>query len=130
MKAWKYIFGFLALILVTLWLAVLASPGQNLKIIACDVGQGDAILAISGSDQVLIDGGPGKAVLNCLNKNMPFWDRKVEGVVLTHPQKDHYGGFTDVFKNYEVELFIANALDSSSSGYQVLKDQVGCSGGR
>lgn len=79
----------------------------KLKIIACDVGQGDAGLIVTpGGAQILIDGGPGKKVLECLSSKMPFWDRKVEMMVLTHPQKDHMEGLVSVLKNYEVETII------------------------
>ncbi|MCK4828575.1 hypothetical protein KA005_73270, partial [bacterium] len=55
---WKYFLGLLALIATTTWLAVLVYPEPKLHLIACDVGQGDAILAIYGTTQVLVDGGP------------------------------------------------------------------------
>lgn len=60
-------------------------------------------------------------VLNCLGRHMPFWDRKIEIVVNSHPQLDHYGGLIDVFKDYDVQTFIATPLDSSSQEYQLLK---------
>lgn len=79
----------------------------KLKIIACDVGQGDAGLIVTpGGAQILIDGGPGKKVLECLSAKMPFWDRKVEMMVLTHPQKDHMEGLISVLRNYEVGTII------------------------
>ena len=78
MKAWKYLFGFLFLASVSVWLATFSSQDKNLHLIACDVGQGDAILAVYGNTQILTDGGPGNAVLSCLEKYMPFWDREIE----------------------------------------------------
>ncbi|OGM17015.1 hypothetical protein A2V61_04265 [Candidatus Woesebacteria bacterium RBG_19FT_COMBO_47_8] len=106
------------------------SPDTNLHLIACDVGQGDAILAIYKNTQVLIDGGPGEEILDCIGKHVPFWDREIELVVLTHPQVDHYGGLIEVFKRYKVDTFLANGLDSSASSYQVLKNAVGGNGSR
>jgi competence protein ComEC len=129
-KNWKLIFILSLLLTVTLWLAVLAYPTQNMQIIACDVGQGDAILVTLGSRQMLIDGGPNNKVVDCLSKYMPFWDREVEMVILTHPQADHYTGLIDVFSRYKVDLFLANALDASSQEYRVLKEQVGGSDAR
>lgn len=112
------------------WLAVFSFPSKNLKIIACDVGQGDAILTIYGSTQILIDGGPGNRVLECLGKHIPFWDRQLELVILTHPQADHYEGLTSVFREYQVNTFVANSLNSDNQGYQVLKNEVGGSQAR
>lgn len=121
----RTIFSIMFLVLCTAVLAVLSIGSDNLKIVACDVGQGDAILMTRKDIQILIDGGPDRKVLECLDKNMPFWDRNIEVVILTHPQKDHYMGLIDVFETYQVVYFIANSLDVSSYEYGVLKDKVG-----
>jgi len=69
-----------------------------------DVGQGDAILIQTPKrHQILIDGGPSSIVLEKLAKEMPFWDRTIDLIVLTHPEKDHLAGLIDVLKRYEVE---------------------------
>jgi len=130
MKSYKYIFLLAFMILGLIGLGNFYSPDANLHLIACDVGQGDAILAIYKNTQVLIDGGPGEEILDCIGKHVPFWDREIELVVLTHPQVDHYGGLIEVFKRYKVDTFLANGLDSSASSYQVLKNAVGGNGSR
>jgi competence protein ComEC len=127
-SSWKYLIALLALIATVIWLAVYTYPEPKLHLIACDVGQGDAILAVYGKTQILIDGGPDSKVLDCLSRHLPFWDREIEIVVLTHPQKDHLGGLIEVFRQYDVQVFVATPLDSSSEGYQVLKNVVGGSG--
>jgi competence protein ComEC len=99
-----------------------------LHIVACDVGQGDAILIQKNTTQILIDGGPNNSVLNCLGKYMPFWDRQIELVILTHPEADHYSGLIEVFKKYKVSYFGQNNTNSSSQGYGVLEKVVGGSG--
>lgn len=128
MKIWKYIISSLLLAAVTIWLAVWQFGDKNLHLIACDVGQGDAILATYGSTQILTDGGPNNKVVDCLSRHMPFWDRKIELVILTHPQLDHYGGLAEVFGRYKVENFLYNPIYISSSSYEVLKKAVGGSG--
>lgn len=125
---WKYLLVLLLVITVTCWSAVLFYPEAKLKIIACDVGQGDAFLITYKSTQVLIDAGPGRKVLDCLDKNVAFWDRKIEMVMLSHPQKDHYGGFQEVIRHYDVQTFVTTGLDSSSSEFQLLKSLVTGSG--
>lgn len=121
---WKYLFAFLLLITSTIWLAVFYYPEAKLKIIACDVGQGDAFLVTYKVTQILIDSGPGRKALECLDRNIPFWDRKIEMVMLSHPQKDHYGGLNDILKHYDVQVFMTSGLDSSSQEFQLLKSQV------
>lgn len=82
-------------------------PDKNLHVIACDVGQGDAILLTKGFSQVLVDGGPNDKVLNCLSKYMPFWDKNLEIVVATHPDKDHIGGLAKVIERYNLTSFVS-----------------------
>lgn len=123
---WKLLFIVLLLLNASVWLAVLSYKPTNFRLIACDVGQGDAILAISGTKQILTDGGiPNGKAVECLSKYMPFWDREVEVVINTHPQLDHYGGLIEVMQKYEIGYFVGNSLDSDSREYQVLKDLVG-----
>jgi len=121
----KIILALLVLVAATTWLAVYFYPEKRLHLIACDVGQGDAILVTYGTTQILVDGGEGRDVLDCLSRYVPFWDRTIELVVLTHPQKDHFGGLIDVFRRYKVGHFLANSLDSGSQEYEVLKSVVG-----
>lgn len=128
LAGWKYSLTFLTLIAVTVWLAVIYYPEPKLRLIACDVGQGDAILAVYGKTQILVDGGPNNSVLSCLSNNLPFWDREIELVILTHPQTDHYTGLIEVFRRYTINKLLANPIDSSALAYQVLKDEVGGSG--
>lgn len=127
---WRYILSVLVLLAAVIWLAVLSVPSDNLSIIACDVGQGDAFLITYKSDQILIDGGPGNSVIECIDKHLPFWDRNIELVVLTHPQTDHFGGLIEVFKKYNVEVFLASGLDSSTQSFDLLKSMMGGSDAR
>lgn len=114
----------LVLILLVFVLVLIKLPDDNLHIVTCDVGQGDAILIFKKNTQILIDGGPDNKVLNCLSRYMSFWDKRIELVILTHPQSDHFTGLIDVFRKYRVDMFLANQVDSSSDSYQVLKNEV------
>lgn len=118
---YKPIIGFLILIILTLWLAILSTK-NDLQIIACDVGQGDAILITQNSSQILIDGGPNNNVIDCLSDHMPFWDNQIEIVILTHPQADHYKGLIKVFEEYRVNYYLFSSLNSSNQSYKVLSN--------
>ncbi len=89
-----------------------ASPED--KIVFLDIGQGDAILLQSGSRQVLIDGGPGMAVLQRLAEEMPWFDRTIEVVILTHPQQDHMEGLIHVLNRYQVGMVMVPKVRSKS----------------
>ena len=128
-QSWKYVFLFLILSFFSGLVALFQVPKKDtLSIIACDVGQGDAILIIFEETQILVDGGPNSDVMACLEKNIAYWDRSIEVVILTHPQSDHLNGLLDVFEAYDVEYFIHSGLDTSNQKWQVLKSMVGRGG--
>jgi competence protein ComEC len=87
-----------------IWKEVFSLDG-NLKVIFFDVGQGDSIfIETPQGHQILIDGGPsGKLVLEKLSHQIPFWDKTIDLVVLTHPDYDHLAGLNYVLQRYEVE---------------------------
>ena len=105
-----------AAIVVTL-LAV-TMPDNRLHVSFLNVGQGDAILIQQGSQQVLVDGGPGPQAIGLeLGRKMPFWDRAIELVILTHPSADHVSGLVEVLKRYEVKRVFYPDLDFHSGVY-------------
>ncbi|MDP3918031.1 MAG: MBL fold metallo-hydrolase [Candidatus Woesebacteria bacterium] len=127
---YKNIRNILVLVLITVWLAVF-NIDNKLHIIACDVGQGDAILIQKNTTQILIDSGSGNKVLDCLGRYMPFWDRQIELAISTHIDKDHSGGFVDVFNRYKIVNFLTNDLNNpmyDTLTARVIKKVVGGSG--
>ncbi len=96
-------------------LGVAESDGL-LTVAFLDVGQGDAIcIETPDGVQLLIDGGPDGSVLRELPKVMPFWDRSLDVVLATHPDKDHIGGLVDVLSRYEVAEIISTENDSETA---------------
>ncbi|HEU4758564.1 MAG TPA: MBL fold metallo-hydrolase [Dehalococcoidia bacterium] len=93
------------------------------------MGQGDAIL-IEGpaGHRILVDGGPsGETVAAALGRHLPFYERRLDLVVLTHPQADHLAGLPEVLARYDV----AGVLDSpagDSSAYRAWRDAVRAEG--
>ncbi|TET18292.1 MAG: DNA internalization-related competence protein ComEC/Rec2 [Dehalococcoidia bacterium] len=98
--------------------AAATMPDNNLHISLLAVGQGDAILIQKGNQQVLVDGGPSPQAISLeLGKKMPFWDRTIELVVLTHPSADHVTGLVEVLNRYKVKQALYPDLDYDSSIY-------------
>lgn len=88
---------------------------QNSSIYFFDVGQGDSQLIEHKGVQVLIDGGPPNGMLmNELANTLPFYDRYIDIVVITHPQLDHFGGLIEVLKRYKVGLVLYTGRKSKS----------------
>lgn len=116
-KFFKKPIFWLGLVVILSWAAVFSLPDNRLHLVFCDVGQGDAILISYKSTQVLVDGGPDSKVIRCLASNMPFWDRTLEMIILTHPQADHFTGLIDVIKRYNISQFVINSVVSDSAGF-------------
>ena len=83
------ILGLLFFFNILAWIAVFDLSQPNfLEINFFDVGQGDAIfIETPQSHQILIDGGPDSAILERLGENLPFWDRTIDLIILTHPEQ-------------------------------------------
>lgn len=117
------IFTAITLLLVA-GLAMLEASKFNdgkLHVIFCDVGQGDAIFIRTPSGKhILIDGGPDRSVLNCLAKHMPFWERRIDLMLLTHPHADHFTGMYYVLERYNVTGFATEKLENKSGSFQEL----------
>lgn len=99
-----YVLGILFIGTALIWYVVLGGSVTNkLEVAVLDIGQGDAIfIKAPGGNEVLVDGGPGRIVLSALAKEMPFYDRSIDLLVITNPDKDHIAGFVDVMKNMKV----------------------------
>lgn len=98
------------------WFAY-AAPDE-LEVDFLDVGQGDAILIRSPYGQnILIDGGPDDTVVRRLSENLPWWDRTIDLMVLTHPHDDHVNGLNEVIKRYRVGRVLYTGVAHASPGY-------------
>lgn len=121
-KSIRYLISLVGGVVVSM---VLQWPGKDLRMIACDVGQGDAILLTQGFSQVLVDGGPsGQKVLACLRRHIPFWDRRIELIVMTHSDKDHMNGLSDVLKRYELIYFATGDGIGATDGFDRLIETI------
>ncbi len=104
MKGWQIILGVLLVFNFLAWIGVFQLSHANLEVTFFNVGQGDAIfIETPERQQILIDGGPTSIILEKLGEEMPFWDRTIDLVILTHPDFDHISGLIEVFKRYQVQ---------------------------
>jgi len=91
-------------------------PIENrLEIHYLDVGQGDAILIKTPHNQkILIDGGPDMSILDQMGKNLSFFDRQIDIIILTHPHSDHINGLVEVLRRYDVrKIYYTGAFHTS-----------------
>lgn len=83
-----------------------------------DVGQGDSIfIEAPNGNQLLLDGGPSKKVLESLGEVMPFYDRTIDALALSHPHSDHVAGLDEVLLRYLVGVAITSGTEGKSSEF-------------
>jgi competence protein ComEC len=115
----KWLLASMAIFAILIWLAVASAPGKHLEVSFLDVGQGDAILIQQGTQQILVDGGPSpNAICLELGEKMPFWDRNIDLLVLTHPQEDHIAGLVEVLRRYRVEQVLEPGFEYDIPAYK------------
>jgi len=108
--AWKILFDF---------------QRSYLKVIFFDVGEGDAIfIETTQGHQILIDGGPDLKILEKLAKEMPFYDRTIDLIILTHPERDHLIGLNEVLKRYKIENILWTGVVRKTADYQEWKKLI------
>ena len=87
--------------------AVWPADSAETRVIALDVGQGDAYLLQLGEATMLIDGGPDPyRVVDELATTLGAWRHRIDIVALTHAHTDHGAGLLAVLERYEVGLAI------------------------
>ncbi len=120
-----YLISGIATGIILLFSFLVSLPDGRLYLVFCDVGQGDAayVRFPDGRDMV-VDGGPNAKVIDCLGRHMPFWDRTIDIVIMTHPQKDHMQGLIEVLKRYRVSYFVRSDIANTTQGYVQLMDIV------
>lgn len=108
----------LATLAGAIWYAAITEMRGVLRVTFLSVGQGDAILVESPvGNQILIDGGPKNAVLGELGRAMPFYDRSIDAVLLSHPNLDHLSGFIEVLRRYDVDYDLESGRAHTISEY-------------
>lgn len=90
-----------------LWNPIAAGRGRGPELAMLDVGQGDSILLRDGDRAILVDGGGwetgdlgGRVLLPAL---LAEGVRKLDAVVMTHPDQDHCGGLIDIAGYLQVD---------------------------
>ncbi|NCS98754.1 MBL fold metallo-hydrolase [Candidatus Parcubacteria bacterium] len=82
-----------------------------LEIVFLDVGQGDAIyIETPNGFKTLIDTGPNSMVVRSVAKHLPFYDKSIDLLLVTHSDSDHVGGAVEVLKRFEINSFVQNSV--------------------
>lgn len=93
-------------------------PDRRFHIYFLNIGQGDSILIKTPENhQILVDGGPENSVIGELAEVMPFFDKQIDLMVLTHPHADHISGLIEVLRRYRVENVLFSGVDYGGPEY-------------
>ena len=119
----KIFLGLIAIFILLnffVWKEVFALNGPHyLKVDVLDIGQGDSIfIETPNMRRILIDGGPDSAVLGKLSKRLPFWNKSLDVVILTHPDQDHLMGLLSVLKKYKIDYILWTGIVRDGGNYQ------------
>lgn len=119
-----YVFIALIAIDIAVWSVVFSFSKESAQtaLYFLNIGQGDSqLIQLKTGEQILVDAGPsGSTLLKNLSQILPPQDRYIDILFMTHPQLDHFGGFIDVLKNYEVGAFIGNGRKADVAAYPEL----------
>lgn len=96
---------------------LLALPDGRTHCTVLSVGQGDAVLVQTPTGrQVLVDGGPDPTrTLEALGRRMPFWDRHLDGVILTAPTAERLRGLLPVLERYQVDYVLMAPMTGTTT---------------
>ncbi len=90
-----------------------------------DVGQGDSVLIRNSQGQnILIDGGPNKSILEKVGRILPYDNQKIDTMILTHPHADHLVGLMAILERYPVDTVIYTGVDYSNSDYRHFQEII------
>jgi len=112
----KTIILFLIIANIFFWSVIFSfSQAHWLEVCFLDIGMGDSMfIETDFGHQILIDGGPNDRVIKKLEERMPFWDRTIDLIVLTHPDKDHMFGLIEILKRYKVENILWTGIQTDT----------------
>ncbi len=101
------------------------SNSNSTKITFLDIGQGDAtFIEFSNKQQILIDCAKDSRILEALGRAMPFYDRNIDFLVITHPDLDHYGGCIDVLQRFQINTIVYTDASKDNQFFDAFTQEI------
>ncbi|MFA6992549.1 MAG: ComEC/Rec2 family competence protein [Candidatus Gracilibacteria bacterium] len=115
----RKIFMMFGVLFFVLYMGFGEIPNDKLEVSFLDVGQGDSIyIKTPSNNKILVDGGPRNYVLKELSNVIPFFDKTIDLVVLTHPHDDHLQGLNEVVKRYKIGAVMMTGAAFDTEAYK------------
>lgn len=129
MKFWFFAYVFLTASVLLLTAEWQRLPDDKLRIALLDIGQGDSILITTPSHQrILVDGGPDLSLLERLGEELPFFERSIDLLILTHQDSDHITAFPALLERYTIDRILLTGTANMNSRYEAFLDAANRSG--
>lgn len=101
-------------------------PDGDLHVWWLDVGHSHAVLiATPNGSQILVDGGrfPSR-LLTSIGDRLPFHDRTIELLVITHPDEFDTSALTAVLERYQINTVLTNGQPNLSESFAELENAI------
>jgi beta-lactamase superfamily II metal-dependent hydrolase len=112
------------LLILTFFQFLTLSPSDSkLRVYFLDVGQGDsALIRYPTGEHLLIDTGKDSKVFRSLDKVLPWYNKTIDYVLLTHGDLDHVGAMMDILDRYKVKkVFVSEFFGKIEVEQTILK---------
>ena len=113
------------------WYVLLGAQNTENAVYFLNVGQGDSQLITLSSGRgalpikILIDGGRDKKVLDALDSALGAANSKyIDIIMVSNPDLDHFGGFIDIARRYDIGLFISTGYQSQTEAFRALQEEI------
>jgi len=99
------------------WSFLFLEKDNLFKVVFFNVGQGDGIfIETPDKKQIVIDGGPDYNLMaDKISKEIPFWDKEIDAIILTHTDSDHMNGLFGVLEKYKVDNILWTGVEKEGS---------------
>ena len=116
----------LSILMITVAIPTEVSASATTKLLVhfIDVGQGDAILVQYGTKYSLIDTGEEKEYPKLKAYLKKINVKKIQNLVITHPDSDHMGGADLVMRDYGVKTIYMTKKTSTSKQYKQMINAI------
>lgn len=91
---------------------------DELRVIVLDVGQGDCILFSQGDTHMLVDTGSSVSRDALVGQLHALGIRRLDYLILTHPDEDHFGNARIVLERCEVDNLIVSDAPEGEGAYR------------
>jgi competence protein ComEC len=122
-KRRKILFLLTIFIVIFIFSFLFMSINRNnyLEIVYLDIGQGDSILIKDPSGaNLLVDTGSSAVASQKIQKELSFFNKSLDNIILTHPDSDHSGGLDAIVSSINTK----NVAISSENNYsEILKEK-------